>query len=754
MLYVNPASKLAQLETSPQRQGSNGVADLIAFARRQSTIIVAVTLACLGAGVLYLVNTQPSFTGQATMIIDTHKNNVFQQQLLIGDSPVDSAMVESQVEVLRSENIASSVIKQLHLIDDAEFVGPGGGLLGGLVSAVSGLMDPDAPRSQTGLNRRAVEAFASRLSVKRVGLTYIIEIAFISNDPAKAAQIANAVADAYINDQLNAKYQATQRASVWLQERIAELRKQSSSAEHAVVDFRNKNNLVNSGGRLMNEQQLSELNTQLILTRGQTAEAKARLDRINEIVSVEPDATVTDTLKNEVITKLRQQYLELKAREAEWSARYGSQHQAAIQLRNQMQELRHSIKDELQRIAQTYKSDYEIAKQRESALEKGVNEAVSGTQVTDQAQVSLRDLESSAQTYRTLYNNFLQRYTESVQQQSFPITEARVITAASPPLTKSKPKTTLTLLISSFLGLGLGMLVGRLRDLSDRSFRTSDQVEAVLGLNCIGILPLLQPSGPAKNGIPPVSISPGGPRAINHDAEVFSEIVQAPFSRFTEGLRALKVAADLANIDRSKKVVAVTSTLPNEGKSTIAACLAQLIAQGGARVVLIDSDLRNPSLTRRLAPHASFGVLELLQGTKTFSEVVWTDPVTKLDFLPAVVGSKIAHTSEILSSQPMVMLFERLRAEYDYVIVDLSPVAPVVDVRSTSGLVDSYIYVVEWGRTRVDAVSHALTDAKNVHEKMVGVVLNKANISMLSRYEAHKGSYYTNKYYSRYRDER
>ncbi|WP_244547046.1 AAA family ATPase [Bradyrhizobium sp. Gha] len=743
---------MTQPETLHQRQSSNGVADLISFARRQSTIILGVMLACLAGGVLYLINTPPSFTAQATMIIDTRKNNVFQQQL-IGDSPVDSSMVESQVEVLRSENIASAVIKQLRLTDDPEFVGPGGGLLGGLVSTVSGLLESDAPQSQTGLNRRAVEAFANRLSVKRVGLTYIIEIAFTSNNPAKAAQIANAVADAYINDQLNAKYQATQRASIWLQDRIGELRKQSSTAERAVVDFRTKNNLVNTGGRLMNEQQLSELNTQLILSRGLTAEAKARLDRINDIVKAEPDATVTDTLKNEVITKLRQQYLELKAREAEWSERYGAQHQATIQLRSQMQELRRSIGDELQRIAQTYKSDYEIAKQREQALERGLNEAVSDSQVTDQAQVSLRDLESSAQTYRTLYNNFLQRYTESVQQQSFPITEARVITAASPPLTKSKPKGTLTLLVASFLGLGLGFLVGRLRDLSDRSFRTTDQVESVLGVNCIGILPLLKPAAVPDTSVP-VPSGAGASRVLNHNAEVFSEVVNGPFSRFTEGVRAIKVASDLANIDRPKKVVAVTSTLPNEGKSTIAASLAELISQSGARVVLIDADLRNPSLTRRLAPHATIGLLELARGSNTLSDVVWTEPVTKLDFLPSVVDSKVAHTNEILSSPSMGMLFERLKSVYDYIIVDLSPIAPVVDVRTTAGLIDSYLYVVEWGRTRVDAVAHALTDAKNVHEKLVGVILNKANIATLSRYESYKGSYYHNKYYSRYRDER
>jgi len=757
MLYVKTTPKLALAETVDQARESNGVADLIAFARRQSTVIVAVLLAALGAGLLYLVNTPPSFTAQATMIIDTHKNNLFQQQPLIGDSPVDSAMVESQVEVLRSENIALAVIKDLRLADDPEFVGPGGGLVGGLVSAVSGLLQSDAPQSQTELNRRAAETFASRLSVKRVGLTYIIEIAFTSHDPEKSARIANSVADAYINDQLNAKYQAAKRASVWLQERISELRAQSSTAERAVVDFRSKNNLTSGGGgKLINEQQLSELNTQLILARTQTAEAKARFDRISEIVKAEPDATVTDTLHNEVITKLRQQYLEIKARESEWSARYGVDHQATIQLRLQMQELRRSISDELQRIGQTYKSDYEIARQREQALEKGLSEAVSDTQLTDQAKVSLRELESSAETYRTLYNNFLQRYTESVQQQSFPITEARVITSATPPLTRSKPKVTLTMLLCSFIGLGLGIFIGRLRDLSDRSFRSSDQVESVLGVPCVGILPLLSKPEPG-DGSPvavPAVVHGGVDKGhlIAHNSAAFSEIVDAPFSRFTEGVRAIKVAADLASIDGSKKVVALTSALPNEGKSTISASLAELIAQSGARVLLIDADLRNPSLTRQLTPDAKAGLLEVAQGTRTLAETVWIEPVTKLEFLPAVISGKVAHTSDLLASPRMQQLFQRLRSSYDYIIVDLSPVAPVVDVRTTSSLMDSYVFVVEWGRTRVDAVTHALTEARNIQDKLIGIVLNKANITMLNRYESHKGNYYKNRYYSRYRD--
>jgi succinoglycan biosynthesis transport protein ExoP len=199
------------------------------------------------------------------------------------------------------------------------------------------------------------------------------------------------------------------------------------------------------------------------------------------------------------------------------------------------------------------------------------------------------------------------------------------------------------------------------------------------------------------------------------------------------------------------RVVGITSTLPNEGKSTVAGSLAQLMAQAGAKVLLIDADLRNPSLTRRIATSAKLGLIEVVQGRARFDDAKWHDPVTGLDLLPAVVNTRFAHTNEILASEAMREFFSKIKSAYDYVIVDLSPLTPVIDVRITEPLIDSYVYVVEWGQTRIDAVEHALSDAKNVYDNLVGVVLNKANISTLSRYEAYKGSYYYNPYYSRYR---
>lgn len=734
----------------------------VGFIRRQYPVIVFVMLLMLGLAALYIFTAPPRFTGEAVLIIDTHKPDLFQQQnALNADAPVDTAMIDSQVELLKSENIGLSVIKNLHLADDPEFVGPDGGLVStifGLASKAMNLFGSGGPPSEYSLTRIALGRFESNLKIKRVGLTYIIDIDYDSLNPQRAAQIANAVADAYVVDALEAKYQSTKRAAGWLQDRLKELRTQATDADRAEVDFKAKNNIVDTGGQLLNEQQLAQLNSALIQARAQTAESKARLDEVQQIVAagdVDPaapsTATVADTLHNDVITKLREQYLDYSAREGDWAAKYGTGHLAVVNLRNQMSELRRSIFQELQRTAETYKSDYNIAVSREAAIQKSLNDIVSQSNETNQAQITLRQLDATAQSYRATADNFLQQYTMSVQQQSFPITESRLITQATPPLRPSHPRKLLTFAIAIAGGLILALAIGFLREFSDRRFRTSQQVESLLQADCVAILPAIKGT---ENRSALHAVAERGARAasrtIARSPNLLWHVVDAPFSRFTESVRAIKIASDLFGVSKSNKVIAVTSSLPNEGKSTIATALAQLTAHAGSRVIMLDCDLRNPAISRRLTPNASAGLLEVLAAKARLSDVIWTEPTTGLEFLPSVVKTRVAHSSEILASPATKELFDYLRGIYDYIIVDLSPLAPVVDVRTTSNLIDSYLFVIEWGRTRIDVVEHALNAARTVHENLLGVVLNKADVNVLSRYENYRGKYYYNRYYARY----
>ncbi|MBR1335190.1 polysaccharide biosynthesis tyrosine autokinase [Bradyrhizobium ottawaense] len=746
MLQVNkPTSEINRDFAEADGSPSQTLTSYLDIIRRQFPTMVAIVSACVILALLYLFTAAPLFTSTASMVIDTRKVQLFQQQSVLGDIAVDSATVETQVEILKSENISLAVIRDLHLMEDPEFTGTGGGLFGAITGSVTGLFSSGRAPSEFELTRKALGVFASNRTVKRLGLTYVMEIGFTSRDPQKAARIANAIADAYIVDQLEAKYQATRRASVWLQDRIKELRTQASAAQKSVVDFKTANNIIDTGKGLMNQQQLAEVNSQLIMAHAATAEAKARLDRMNDVVKQEiPDANVGDALKNDTIVKLRAQYVDLASKESIWSTKYGREHLAAVNLRTQMAEIKKNIQDELKRIQESYKSDYDIAMTREEAIKASLANIVSESQLTNQAQIQLRELESNAQSYQAMYDNFLQRYMESVQQQSFPITEARVISAATTPLVKSSPKSLVILGAALLGGLMLSLGAAMARELSDKVFRTTSQVEEQLGANCVAILPAL--------GAPAYTSSlPGlGRKKNNPEPDLLRYVVDNPLSRFSEAVRSLKVAIDLNSIVRENRVLAVTSTLPNEGKSTLSTNLAQLIAHGGARVILVDSDLRNPSLSRALRPNANVGLVDLIAQKVQLEEAVSIDPQTGLAVLPAGTTSKLLHTNEILASKSMHSVVSLLRSKYDYVVLDMPPMAPVVDVRVTSSFVDSYVFVVEWGKTKTDVVRHNLRNAPEIQNKLLGVVLNKADTKLLARYESYHGRYYYQKYYARY----
>jgi succinoglycan biosynthesis transport protein ExoP len=754
------------------------IEQLTGFVRRQYQVFIIVPAATIALGLLYLLITPAQYTATATLLIDSSKLRSLQNQLQpLGDIPLDTVQVGSQVEILGSEKIALAVIKQLNLADDPEFVKTGSGPF----AAISRLFSSDT-NSNEDKERRALDEFVGRRSIARVERTYALNISFTSTSPVAAAKIANAIADAYIDDQLEAKYQTTRRASVWLQDRINELKAQVTSADRAVLEFKEKNNIVDFGGmsgtsapgassRLIGEQQLFELNSQLSTARGATNEAKARLERIEQVRKLDVgEAAVADTLRNEVITRLRNQYLDMSAREANWSARYGSDHMAAINLRNQMEELRRNISAELGRIAASYQSDFEIAKTREENLERALASLVSEGQVTNRDRLGLTELESSAKVYHALYDNFLQRYMEAIQQQSFPITDARVISSAAPPTKKSKPVRSLVLAIATTMGIIMSLGIATLREAIDGAFRTGRQAEQALGVKCLSVIPRLT-SQVALAPVPALA-RPAHPyadawRSPNEQAAesgtpdatslafvdpLMRRVVDDPLSAFTEAFRAIKVTAELRAAMQDNKVIGITSTLPNEGKSTIACNLAMLMADAGKRVILMDADLRNPTLAGSVSPRPTVGLMELLSGKIDLQQATGRECTTGLTLLPLVLNEQVMHADEILSSQGFRNLIDELRKRYDYVIMDLPPIAPVVDVRATVPVIDSLVFVVEWGNTRIKAVQHHLMAEPELHERLLGVVLNKADLKVLQRFERqglHHDGYYAEHGYRR-----
>ena len=418
-----------------------------------------------------------------------------------------------------------------------------------------------------------------------------------------------------------------------------------------------------------------------------------------------------------------------------------------------MRDIRKSVLEEIRRLAETTRNDQATAKQRQEEVEKQLAEAVAHSQSTNAAGVTLRELQTKAKEFRNLYEAFLQRYMGSAQQQSFPTSEARLIYAASPPPTKSKPKTPIVFALSLFGGIAFGSGLAFLRDLMDRVFRTPTQLEDNLGLPCFAVVPQLHPTQ-LLDYQPSTTTSRAsqeqGYRTLSKTSSPHWAVVNMPLSRFAESIRSIKLGIDLSRSHSSNRVIGVTSTQPGEGKSTIAACLAQLIGQSGQSVILVDCDLRNPSLSKALAPMPTIGVIDVLSGTQPIERAVWTDAETNLVFMPAVKDRTLLHSSEMLSADPMHLLVEKLCSTYDYVIIDLPPLAPIIDARASSAVVDCFIYVVEWGRTKIDVVKHALHTAPNVYENVIGTVLNKTDIKEMASYNGSRSDYYSESHYAHY----
>jgi polysaccharide biosynthesis transport protein len=766
MLQSNPdrlRRGLGNLNALPPGD-EGGLGPLLLFLRgflhRQYGIIAFTLALALAAAVLYLRLTQPVYTAHVQILLANPKAQFVQQESIVAEPSFDRGGIDTQLQIINSPTIAAAVIDQLQLAPDLAAGGTSPvhswkKLLGWFGKEGPVKLQPD----------EIVEVFLKRLSATRINLTNVIDVSFSWDDPVRAAEIANAIGKAYITDQLNAKFEANRTATLWLQQRIKQLGDQAEIAERAVNAYKTEHNIVSSEGKSVDEQKISDLNSRLVAARAQTADLQARLNRYESALKQAPadpqsigtlDSAGSDVLTSPIITALRQQYLELARRESEYSARFGSGHLSVVNLRTRLQELRSSIFDEVRRLTETTRSDYNVANQREQDLEKQLADAVAQSRETNSAEVTLRELESKAKNYRTLYGTFLQRYMGSTQQETFPISEARVIYPAFPPDTKSKPKTMLILALALFGGVGLGGGLGLVREMMDRVFRTPAQVEEALGLPCLSVVPLLEgatrTSKAAEHGRSHTDSGGNGDlgRIISTASTPHWAVVNMPLSRFAEAIRSVKLGIELRAMQSSNKVIGITSSLPHEGKSTIAASLAQLIAEAGKSVILIDCDLRNPSLSNALTPNATTGLLEVISGGQQIDETIWKEPKTNMVFLPAVKRLPLLHSSEILMTEQMRKLFERLRSNYDYVIVDLPPLSPIVDVRATAPLVDCFVLIVEWAKTKIDVVQHALHTAPNVYENLAGVVLNKTDIKSLARYDYYTSDYYDDDHYLHY----
>ncbi len=706
---------------------------LFAIVRRQWRIAALSVAVFLLLGIVYLLLAAPKYSATTDILIDQDNSRILYQGSALERTVEDEARILSQVEVLTSDKVGLAVVDKLKLDQDPNFMSAPAGplqMVRAVIRGVTSLFSTSSPdtASEEELRRRAaLQNIQRNLIVERLNRSYVLNIRFSWSDPVLAARVAKGVAEAYLADQLNAKYEATRLAGGWAQQRMKDLQQEALKSDLAVQKFRADHGLIAASGKLVSEQQLSELNSQLIVARTETAAAEAKYQRLQSIIdSGQPDAIVAGTLDSAIVNDLRSKYLEASRLASEIAEKAGPEHIQVKRLRNSMEEYRKLIFDELGRIAKSYSSEYQVAKSREDALRNIVTDATGVSADANETLVQLRELEREAETYKDLYQKFLQRYQESLQQESFPVTEARIISEAAVPQETSGPKKSLVLALCTMLGLAFGTGLGALQEFRDRFFRTGEQVAEETSMPFLGMVPL-----------------------IEDGRSVTSYAVDHPLSLFAETLRSAKISADLSLGREKPKVIGITSVLPGEGKSTVAINFARLLASQKARTLLIDADLRNPSLTRTVASHAKAGLAEFVIDKVPLQDLLLFEERTRLAMLPAVLRRDVPLTSELLASAEMLGLLEEARGAFDYIILDLPPLAPVVDVRAITPQVDGFACVVEWGKTPRSVVQSKLEADPPLAKKCLGIMLNKVDLDRMKLYGS-EGATYGDPRYSAY----
>ncbi|MPZ37710.1 MAG: hypothetical protein GEU95_06550 [Rhizobiales bacterium] len=435
--------------------------------RRRSIIVAAAT--CMLAALLFGLFAPARFTASVQVLIDPNDlrvvENVLRAQNQLTETHV--TQVENQVRVLTSNNVARRVVERLKLDKDPDFIGTGFKLfdprttLRALFGAMTGGRDDPA--------LDALKTLKSRIRAKRVDRTYVVDASVWAHSPERAVELANALLEAFLEEQSDARSDAARRVSTSLNARLAELHDRVQQAEQRVEAYKKANNLISSGGTLVNERQLTELNSQLVLARTRTTEVKARYDKIMEAQRNRADpGAIGEAVGSATITALRTQLAEIARREGEINATLGRRHPAVIEIGTQAARIRHLISEEITRIAQAARNDMERAQANEASLAASLERLKSQLEGTNDASVRLRELERDVQASRSVYESYLVRTREVSEQEQLDTTNIRVIATPDLPESRSFPPRTLILLaaggmLGGMLGVALA-LFGEWRD--------------------------------------------------------------------------------------------------------------------------------------------------------------------------------------------------------------------------------------------------------------------------------------------------
>ena len=644
----------------------------------------------IAAAVAWLYYAVPVYSATATIVLDAPRQIVPNSPAVLADVVPDSPAVDTQVQVVQSRVVVGRAADRLGLLE-------GGG--------------------ESGLTRSdLIDAVRDDVTVERVGLSHALSIAYEDEDPEQAARVANAIAAAYIDHQLDIKQQATRDANQWLRQGVDELRAQVAEAEAAVESYRARAGLLVAKGATSTESEVTDLDVGLSSARKDLSDAEARLAGYRSALQRFGAANAAEIVATPTMQQLRAQLGALTNQKAQVSPTLGALHPQMAEINRQITGLQEQMNAEAERTVEELRSEVAIAANRVDGLLAIRDRSRRQLATDNSANLELVQLQSNAESLRALYETMLTRFQQTAAQESLGQVNASIVSEAVVPFEPSSPRRNAILAGAVAAGIALGALAVLIAQLFDQKIVRPDELERRTGLPLLALVPQLTKQD-LKLGVRTVPI--------------VDFVLEKPTSLFTESFRNLRVAV-LGTVGREESVVVqITSGTFAEGKTLCSIAFARTAALDGKRVLLIDADTRRHSLTECLGIDADAGLCELLQGKVAFNDVVVSPGAPRRPHvLP--LADNTDESYDLFSTKAFEQLLEELKKRFDVIVIDSAPVLAVAEPISIAGRVDAVVLVTRWSKTPVDVVLKALEEIKRAGGRVVGTVLTQVDVKKVS----------------------
>ncbi|TNE61441.1 MAG: polysaccharide biosynthesis tyrosine autokinase [Alphaproteobacteria bacterium] len=732
-------------------EGELDIRALLQTLWRRRWVIVNSAAFLTALAIIIVVQLTPRYTAQALMAIETRKNSVVDLEAVMSGLGNDLAALKTEIDVIQSRRLVGKLVDKLNLVRDPEFNGAlnENRSLISYLNPLSYLPDAwtdallgrnkqamDAQEQADAVRATVVDAVLARLRVENPSRSYTIQLAFESQDAKKSALVANTLAELYLVDQLEVKFEATERANEWLNSRVFELRTKVRASEQAAEKFREENQLVQThDSGTVNDQQLSQLNTQLVTARTDLARARARQQQVEQNVrnGADDGTGILEVVQSPLIQRLKEQESEVQRKRAELATRYGPKHPRMMNVEAELGNIRAKIDLEIDKIVAAIQAEADVAAIRVQTLEQNLDALKKESFEMGRAQVTMRELDREVAANQLLLQTFLTRFKETSSQDGLQQADARVVSKADVPTYPSYPRKRVVVAIALLAGLAVGVGLAFLLEALDDGYRNFDQIRHDFGLRGLGMIPLI---GKSK-------LKDNGPEAY---------LLSKPTSSFAEAHRNIHASLMFAAVNgEAPKVIGVTSSVPGEGKSTAALCLAHTLGSSGRKVLVVEADMRRPVMKGRMQLEGQKFVRlnDVLDGTlKEPGASLYEDPMSGIHILWT---DKESDPQQLFETSAFDMFLREARAEYDFVIIDTPPALAVSDVLVISKKLDALMFVIQWHKTSKGLVKSALKLLQQTDRHIAGVVLTQVDVKRHQGYGyGDQGYYYGTKsgYYS------